>query len=318
VPFQEDAQGSLRSPFRERFAMTIADHSTTRAAAPHGASAAEASPHAAQGVSLVVPLFNERECAAPLLASLEKLERDFAGRYDFEFVLVDDGSVDETVALLEAAIAHRSHFRILQHGVNRGIAAAIQTGLCAARHEVVASMDCDGSYDPALLGELIPLLEPGVDLVTASPYHVAGAVENVPLWRLRLSRLASQLYGLTCWHKLSCYTSCFRVYRRSTTAPIKLEHEGFVGVAELLCKVLERGGRVVEHPAMLRARTAGVSKMRVFRASLGHLHLMAKLTGQRALRAVGAHASPAPQPVATNGSMVANQGREPFAAAAQD
>ena len=126
-------------------------------------------------------------------------------------------------------------------------------------------MDCDGSYDPLLVAELIPRLSPGVDLVTASPYHLQGSVENVPLWRLRLSRLASRLYGAACCHLLSCYTSCFRVYRRSATAPIELDNEGFVGIAELLCKVLAQGGQVVEHPAMLRVRTAGTSKMRVMR-----------------------------------------------------
>jgi dolichol-phosphate mannosyltransferase len=232
-------------------------------------------------VSVVVPLFNEQECVDSLVASLAKVERELGGRYEFEFLLVDDGSSDGTVALLQAAIANRDGYRLIEHGENRGIAAAIGTGIHAASHEVVVSMDCDGSYDPLLMGELIPHLTPGVDLVTASPYHRAGGVENVPLWRLRLSRLASQLYGTACRHKLSCYTSCFRVYRRSSVIDIELENQRFVGVAELLCKVLQQGGTVVEHPAMLRSRVAGHSKMRVVRASLGHLRLISKVLADR-------------------------------------
>lgn len=232
-------------------------------------------------VSVVVPLFNERECVDSLVASLAKVERELGGRYEFEFLLVDDGSNDGTVALLQAAIGERDGYRLLEHGDNRGIAAAIGTGIKAASHEVVVSMDCDGSYDPLLMGELIPHLTPGVDLVTASPYHHAGGVENVPLWRLRLSRLASQLYGVACRHKLSCYTSCFRVYRRSAVVEIELENQRFVGVAELLCKVLQQGGAVVEHPALLRSRIAGHSKMRVVRASLGHLRLISKVLADR-------------------------------------
>jgi dolichol-phosphate mannosyltransferase len=232
-------------------------------------------------VSVVVPLFNERECADLLIASLARIESQLGDRYAIEFILVDDGSSDETVALLQVAIAHRHGYRLIEHEANRGIAAAIQTGIRAASHEIVVSMDCDGSYDPLLIAELIPKLTPGVDLVTASPYHVDGRVENVPLWRLRLSRLASQLYGLACRHKLSCYTSCFRVYRRSAVAEIELENERFVGVAELLWKVLDRGGQVAEHPAMLRSRVAGQSKMRVVRASLGHLWLIGRIVRQR-------------------------------------
>jgi dolichol-phosphate mannosyltransferase len=266
----------------ELFDNMLVSHSTTRAVdeSTHQAEC-ERSVRALRGVSVVVPMFNERECVASLIASLERVDALLGDDYEFEFVLVDDGSTDETVALLQAATAGLENYRIVQHGVNRGIAAAIQTGLRAARHETVVSIDCDGSYDPTLMGEMIPLLTPGVDLVTASPYHVDGAVENVPLWRLRLSRLASALYGVVCRHKLSCYTSCFRVHRRSTTADIELENLGFVGVAELLCKVLERRGVVVEHPAMLRIRTAGTSKMRVVRASMGHLRLMGGIAKRR-------------------------------------
>jgi dolichol-phosphate mannosyltransferase len=300
--------------------MTSIDHSTTRAV-----TAADGAP---LGVSVVVPLFNEREVVPSLVASLARLEREFAGRYELEFVLVDDGSRDETVPLLEAALVDQPHCRIIRHAQNRGIGAAIQTGLRAAGNETVVSMDCDGSYDPVLLGELVPLLTSGVDLVTASPYHVAGGVENVPLWRLRLSRLASQLYGVVCWHKLSCYTSCFRVYRRSTTAPIELNNEGFVGVAELLCTVLARGGRVVEHPALLRSRVAGTSKMRVARASLEHLKLMAGIAAERVLGRGRAAAIPAAATTAgtsaagaataaapvwsPNGATANSQGRQPL------
>jgi glycosyltransferase involved in cell wall biosynthesis len=243
--------------------------------------------HVAQtplGVSVVVPMFNERECVAALLKRLDEVAREMANVYDFEFVLVDDGSTDGTVEQLKSVLADRPGYRIVQHKRNQGIGAAIQTGLREARHEIVASMDSDGSYDPALIAELTPLLRPGVDLVTASPYHSAGLVENVPGWRLAISRLASRLYGVACGERLSCYTSCFRVYRRATTAPIEVENAGFVGVAELLCRVLENGGVVVEHPAVLRGRVAGHSKMRVVRASVGHFYLMGQIVARRMLR----------------------------------
>jgi dolichol-phosphate mannosyltransferase len=229
------------------------------------------------GVSVVVPMFNERDCATTLIASLSELEQSFADRIRYEFVLVDDGSTDDTVDQLVKTIAGRENFTIVRHAVNRGIAAAIHTGIRAARHEVVVSMDCDLSYAPATMANMIELLAPGVDLVTASPYHFEGSVEDIPHWRLRLSRLASRLYSLACRQKLSCYTSCFRVYRRSVVAPLELKNEGFVGVAELLWKVIDEGGRVAEHPAVLRARQAGASKMRVFRAGLGHLRLIARI-----------------------------------------
>lgn len=239
------------------------------------------------GLSVIVPLFNERDCAELLVDSLANLEQSLGDRYAFEFVLVDDGSSDETVPLLEQAIKGRDNFRIVRHEVNRGIGAAIQTGLRAAWHEIAATIDCDGSYDPQLLAEMVPKLTGGVDLVTASPYHRDGSVDNVPQWRLRLSRAASQMYSVICRRKLSCYTSCYRVYRRSAVAPLTVANEGFVGVAELLWRLLEQGGEVVEHPARLRARVAGQSKMRVVRAGLGHLRFMGYMSASRIARKLG-------------------------------
>jgi dolichol-phosphate mannosyltransferase len=241
-------------------------------------------PPALIGLTVVTPLFNERECIDMLFASLDGVEHVLRGQYDLEFLLIDDGSSDGTLPLLRDAVATRNKYRILQHKHNRGIAAAIQTGIRAARHEIVISLDCDGSYDPLLIKDIAPLLTDGVDLVTASPYHPEGRVENVPEWRLCLSRFASRLYGLACRHRLTCYTCCFRAYRKSSVALIELENERFVGVAELLWKVLEQGGRVVEHPALLRSRAAGQSKMRVIRAALGHLRLIAKIARRRIRR----------------------------------
>ena len=63
-------------------------------------------------VSVVVPMFNERECVASLIRSLAAVERELGEQYEFEFVLVDDGSSDETVELLNAAIAGRERYRV--------------------------------------------------------------------------------------------------------------------------------------------------------------------------------------------------------------
>ncbi|MBX3427098.1 MAG: glycosyltransferase family 2 protein [Pirellulales bacterium] len=239
---------------------------------------------ATTGLSVIVPLFNEEECASLVVESLSRLEQSLAGKRQLEFLLVDDGSADDTVSLLEQAIGERSNFVILRHVQNRGIAAAICTGLAAASYEVVASIDCDGSYDVGELEEMTEMLVPGVDLVTASPYHPQGSVDNVPEWRLRLSRLASRLYATAIGRPLTCYTCCFRVYRRSAVVNLPLANPGFVGVAELLCRLLQEGGSVVEHPARLQARVAGHSKMRVARAALGHLRLIRQLAFRRFLR----------------------------------
>jgi len=142
----------------------------------------------------------------------------------------------------------------------------------------VCSIDCDCTYDPVELKYMIPRLVEGVDLVTGSPYHPDGQVLGVPAWRLVLSRGASWLYRRTLKQPLHTFTSCFRVYRRDAMLELELREGGFLGVAELLARVLRNGGRVVEHPATLKVRVFGQSKMKTVRAILGHLRLLTRLS----------------------------------------
>ena len=79
----------------------------------------------------------------------------------------------------------------IRHPENRGVAAAIMTGIRNAPTEIVCSIDCDCSYDPSTLARMIPLLQ-NADMVTASPYHPQGSVRNVPGWRLVLSKTLSR------------------------------------------------------------------------------------------------------------------------------
>ena len=232
-------------------------------------------------VTVVVPCYNE-ELILPYLANTlasvsEKLARD----YTLTFALVDDGSKDDTWAGLKRAFGGKPGFELYRHEHNRGVAAAIMTGIARSRNEIVCSIDCDCTYDPHSLAEMIPLLRPGVDLVTASPYHPDGHVRNVPAWRLRLSRTASWLYRRVLRQKLYTYTSCFRVYRRSAVAEIELRKTNFLGVAELLGKLDLQGSQIVEFPATLEVRMLGRSKMRTFRMILGHLVLMTRLYASR-------------------------------------
>jgi dolichol-phosphate mannosyltransferase len=232
-------------------------------------------------VSVVVPVFNERECVDRLIAALVSLEAEYGDRFEFEFVLVDDGSHDGTPDMLRELIAGRPNYRVVEHGKNRGIAAAIRTGIVHAQHEIVASMDADCSYDVVLLEKMIPLLAGNVDVVSASPYHPEGGVDDVAWWRLWLSQRASWLYRQVMRSKLHCYTGCFRVYRRSRVVDLVPRNSGYVGVAELLWLVDRQGGEIVECPAVLHKRIAGNSKMKIFREALRHLRLVSQIARER-------------------------------------
>ena len=248
------------------------------------ASVATSRERAAGGkpVSIVIPCFNE-ETALPYLANtLRVLRERMEGSYGLQFILVDDGSSDGTWDALARIFGADPQFKLLRHACNEGVAAAILTGIREAGTEVVCSMDCDCTYDPLELRNMIPLLADGVDLVTASPYHPRGSVVNVPAWRLALSKTASRMYGMALRQPLHTYTSCFRVYRKSAVTRLQLRETGFLGVAEVLGEMALDGSRIVEHPARLETRMFGHSKMRLARTSAGHLRLMLRFAWRRA------------------------------------
>jgi len=232
-------------------------------------------------VTLVVPCYNE-EHSLPYLANTLRSVRDaLAWRYEIETIFVDDHSSDRTWQVLDDLFAGHPGAVRIRHETNRGVAASILTGLRHADTEIVCSIDCDCSYDPHELANMIPLLRDDVALVTASPYHPKGRVHNVPSWRLLLSKSLSRIYRVVLRQPLHTYTSCFRVYRRSATIGTQPERDGFLGIAELVGKLALSGAEIVEYPATLEVRVLGHSKMKIVRTIAGHLGLLTSLAWQR-------------------------------------
>ena len=232
-------------------------------------------------VTVVVPLFNEADSLQQLRGALTRLGAAMANKYEVEFVLVDDGSTDGTYDSIIRLFAGDQRARCVRHAVNRGLAAALATGIEEAKAEIVASIDADCTYEPVQLLSLLERFDDGVDMVVASPYHPEGQVIGVPVWRLAISKLASRLYRFVLRNQLHTYTSCFRVYRRSSVAGMPQTLGGFVGVVEMLWQLDRRGGTIVECPAVLTVRRTGQSKMRILKTALGHLRLLAAAAFQR-------------------------------------
>jgi polysaccharide deacetylase family protein (PEP-CTERM system associated) len=241
-----------------------------------------ANPRPQSAISIVIPCYNE-ESALPYLANtLRSVEAELIETgYQPTFIFVDDCSKDNTYGVMQELFGKKENVRIVKHEKNQGVAAGIMTGLREATTEIVCSMDCDCTYDPHELSKMIPLLTDDVDMVTASPYHRKGTVRNVPEWRLFLSKGASFLYARTLHTKLSTFTSCFRVYRKSSVINLPIEEKGFLGVAEMLGRLDLSGGKIVEFPSVLEVRLFGFSKMKTARTIFGHLKLLSKLSKQR-------------------------------------
>ena len=239
----------------------------------------------AVGISIVVPCYNEVDGVENLRAKLMRWAEQRTAKLTWELVAVDDGSTDATSEALKSEFDDLANFQLLQHVENRGLTSALATGFQAARGRWIVCLDADCTYDPILIDQLLAHAETGFDVVTASPYHPQGGVENVAAWRIGISRLASRIYGQLFNGKLSCYTCCVRIYDSSILKSCPPIHStGFVGVTELLWQLDRKRIKMGEIPATLRSRQTGVSKMRTLRTTLRHLRLLGRIVWCRITR----------------------------------
>jgi dolichol-phosphate mannosyltransferase len=113
-------------------------------------------------VSIVVPVRNEADNVAPLIAEIAAA---LDGRWAYEIVYVDDGSTDATPARLAALRRTRDNLRQVRHETSCGQSAAVRSGVRRARGTIVATLDGDGQNNPAFLPDLIAAIELGGERV---------------------------------------------------------------------------------------------------------------------------------------------------------
>ncbi|WP_369941382.1 glycosyltransferase family 2 protein [Xanthomonas medicagonis] len=203
-------------------------------------------------LSVVVPVFNERDNVPPLVAEIVAALR---GTTDFEIVYVDDHSRDDTLAVLEGLKASTPELRVLHHVTQSGQSTAVRNGVKAARGTWIATLDGDGQNDPADIPKLL-----------------AARAAADPLVKLFAGwRVSRQDSGSKRWASKWANAIRARMLRDDTPdtgCGIKLfEREAFLDLPyfdhmhRYLPALMQRAGwRTVSVPVNHRHRTAGVSK----------------------------------------------------------
>jgi dolichol-phosphate mannosyltransferase len=108
--------------------------------------------------TVVIPAFNEEDCIAPLLGEVVRVAHDCPVQ---EIIVVDDGSSDATAArAIEAGGGHLA-LRVIRHGKRQGQSRAMLTGIRAAAHDLIVTLDGDGQNDPADMPILFRALAQG-------------------------------------------------------------------------------------------------------------------------------------------------------------
>lgn len=238
-------------------------------------------------VQVVICAYDEADSIAELIELIGSAARSDGWRC--RVLVVDDGSTDGTGALAEKAGRESGvDVAVEAHAVNRGLGAALRTGLAAALEragadEVIVTMDADLTHDPGDVAALLSAIAAGADVAIASRAAVGSVVEGVPAYRRSLTTGAHALVRLLApVEDVRDCTSGFRAYRTEVLVDAArrpggalVAETGFGCQLELLLRL--RGiARFAEVPFTLHyGRKRRPSALRVVPAVRSYLRVIA-------------------------------------------
>ena len=223
----------------------------------------------------VLPAYNEAEALPPLLGRFQEI----AGALDHRIIVVDDGSTDGTAQAVEAFRDAAVPVEIVRHPKNRGLGAAVDTGLRAALArttdgDFIVTMDADDTHPPSHIPAMLERARAGHDLVIASRFE-PGAEWHGKTWdRVLFSYGVSWLFRILFPIRgVRDYTCGYRLYRRELVHAAYdrwgdrfLAERSFACMLDILLKMSRLRPRVVEVPLVFHYdRKPGPSKMQVAR-----------------------------------------------------
>lgn len=218
-------------------------------------------------ISIVIPLLDEAESLPELSAWIEKVMQEH--NYSYEVIFVDDGSTDNSWAVIESLRTKNPNIKGIKFQRNYGKSAGLNEGFRAAEGEVVFTMDADLQDSPEELPEMRRMiLEDGFDLVSGwkKVRYDNKLTKNIP------SKLFNAVTSSVSKIKLHDFNCGLKAYRRNVIKSIEVygEMHRYIPVLAKWSGFRKIGEKVVEH----RARKYGVSKFGLRRFVNGFLDLM--------------------------------------------
>ena len=207
-------------------------------------------------VSIVVPVRNEADNVAPLIAEIAAA---LDGRWAYEIIYVNDGSTDATADRLVGIMKQRGNLRQIRHAVSSGQSAAVRSGVRAARGAIVATLDGDGQNNPAFLPDLIAAVENGGDRTGLAAGQRVGRKDTG--FKKIQSRIANAVRN-GILHDGTRDTGCgLKAFRRE----VFLAMPYFDGLHRFLPALVRREGYEIAYVDVIdRPRHSGVSNYGFF------------------------------------------------------
>jgi glycosyltransferase involved in cell wall biosynthesis len=231
----------------------------------------DAPPAKLRKLSVVVPVFNERNTLVEILRRMRAVE--LPDGIEREIIVVDDGSNDGTRDVLNQV--GDSTVRVVMHEANLGKGAALRTGFAHATGDYVLVQDADLEYDPEDWPKLLnPVLRGRARVVYGSRF--TGERRNMLLLHWMGNRFLSMTTNVLFNTTLSDMETCYKLFDRDLVDHMKLQSNRFDIEAEITAKVLKRGIRIYEVPISYSGREFDEGKKITWRDGFAALWTLVK------------------------------------------
>lgn len=202
-------------------------------------------------ISIIVPAYNEEKTVVELL---EMVTAQTVDGFEFEVIVVDDGSTDGTQDLLRERPDLYTTFICLEQ--NRGKGGAVIEGLKAATGEYILFQDADLEYDPVYYAALlVPVRRFDADIVIGSRFMAPKYSRVHYFWHKVGNHVITLLFNVLFNTTYSDIYSCYLMYRRSLLDPGELKSVGWEQHAEILSTTTRRAKVVYEVPISYHGRS---------------------------------------------------------------
>ncbi|GCA93604.1 glycosyltransferase [Microcystis aeruginosa] len=218
--------------------------------------------YAVKTLSIVIPAYNEEDCIESTTHLIsERLERD---KIDYEILVVNDNSKDNTEAVLQKINQENPRIRYINNYYPNGFGFAVRCGLENFSGDAVAVVMADNSDSPDNMVDYYYKLQEGYDCVFGSRFIKGGKVIDYPMHKLFINRLANLFIQVLFGLKFNDTTNAFKIYRKDVIEGISplLSHH-FNLTVEMPLKAIVRGYSYTTIPITWRNRTTGVSKLKL-------------------------------------------------------